>query len=75
MNCYQEYTHDYKSQPMAIGGGPYAKESRNTIAFGSHFPGREDHIHEANEKIHLEDLRKSISIYASAIDELGKLTK
>ena len=24
---------------------------------------------------HLEDLRKSISIYASAIDELGKLTK
>ena len=75
MNCYQEYTHDYKSQPMAIGGGTYAKESRNTIAFGSHFPGREDHIHEANEKIHLEDLRKSISIYASAIDELGKLTK
>lgn len=75
MNCYQEYTHDYKSQPMAIGGGTYAKESKNTIAFGSHFPGREDHIHEANEKIHLEDLRKSISIYASAIDELGKLTK
>ena len=60
---------------MAIGGGTYAKESKNTIAFGSHFPGREDHIHEANEKIHLEDLRKSISIYASAIDELGKLTK
>ena len=75
MNCYQEYTHDYNSQPMAIGGGTYAKESKNTIAFGSHFPGREDHIHEANEKIHLEDLRKSISIYASAIDELGKLTK
>ena len=73
--CYQEETGDYISQPMAIGGGTYAKESKNTVAFGSHFPGREDHIHEANEKIHLEDLTKSISIYAKAIYKLGKLTE
>lgn len=75
LKSYQDYTGDYESQPMAIGGGTYAKESKNTVAFGSHFPGREDHIHEANEKIHLEDLRKSIAIYADAILRLGNLTE
>lgn len=75
LKCYQEETGDYESKPMAIGGGTYAKESRNTVAFGSHFPGREDHIHEANEKIHLEDLFKSISIYAKAILRLGELAR
>ena len=75
LESYQEYTGDYTSQPMAIGGGTYAKESKNTVAFGSHFPNREDHIHEANEKIHLEDLRKSIAIYADAILRLGNLTE
>ena len=73
MNCYQEYTHDYKSQPMAIGGGTYAKECQNTIAFGSAFPGRNDKIHDANESIHLSDFEKSISIYATAIMYLSKL--
>ena len=75
LECYQEETGDMVSMPMAIGGGTYAKESKNTVAFGSHFPGREDHIHEANEKIHLEDLTKSIGIYAKAIYKLGKLTE
>ena len=75
LKCYQEETGDYESKPMAIGGGTYAKESKNTVAFGSHFPGREDHIHEANEKIHLEDLYKSISIYAKAILRLGELAR
>ena len=75
LKCYQDHTGDKEHLPMAIGGGTYAKESKNTVAFGSHFPGREDHIHEANEKIHLDDLRKSIAIYASAILELGKLAK
>lgn len=74
LKCYQDNTGDYDHLPMAIGGGTYAKESKNTVAFGSHFPGREDHIHEENEKIHLEDFRKSIAIYAEAILELGKLT-
>lgn len=73
MRCYQEETGDYDSKPMAIGGGTYAKESKNTVAFGSHFVGREDHIHDCNEKIHLDDLRASISIYAKAINELGLL--
>ena len=73
LSCYQEETGDKKNLPMAIGGGTYAKESKNTVAFGSHFPGREDHIHDCNEKIHIEDLTSSISIYAKAIYRLGLL--
>lgn len=73
MKCYQEETGDYISKPMAIGGGTYAKECKNTLAFGSHFVGREDHIHDCNEKIHLSDLISSIAIYAKAIKALGEL--
>ena len=75
LDVYQKETGDYKSKPMTIGGGTYAKEAKNTIAFGSHFPGREDNIHSPNEKIDLDDFYNSISIYAHAIYKLGKLKK
>lgn len=73
LKAYQDVTGDYKSEIMTIGGGTYAKECQNTIAFGSAFPGRNDKIHDANESIHLEDFEKSISIYATAIMYLAKL--
>lgn len=72
-NAYVEETGDTVNKPKAIGGGTYAKEAKNTIAFGSCFPGKVDHIHEANEKIDLEDFYKSIPIYAHAIYVLGNL--
>ena len=59
------------SKIMTIGGGTYAKEAHNTVAFGSHFPGKDDHIHDRDEKIDLEDLHTSIGIYARAIADLG----
>jgi succinyl-diaminopimelate desuccinylase len=58
---------------ITIGGGTYAKEAPNTIAFGSNFPGKENHIHEPDEKIDLEDFYTSIGIYAHAIYVLGHL--
>ena len=58
---------------MTIGGGTYAKEAKNTVAFGSHFMDKVDHIHEPNEKIDLEDLFNSMPIYAHAIYALGNL--
>ena len=70
---YVDETNDLENKPMTIGGGTYAKEAKNTVAFGSHFPGKEDHIHEENEKIDLEDFYTSMSLYAHAIDALGKL--
>ncbi len=73
VKVYQQETGDNKTKPMTIGGGTYAKEAKNTLAFGSKFPGRNDFIHENDEKIDLIDYTRSISIYASAIDHLGRL--
>ena len=70
---YVEETGDHEHKPMAIGGGTYAKEAKNTVAFGSCFPGKVDHIHEVDEKIDLEDFYNSIPIYAHAIYALGNL--
>lgn len=72
-DVYVEETGDTEHKPMAIGGGTYAKEATNTVAFGSCFPGKIDHIHEANEKIDLDDFYNSMPIYAHAIYALGTL--
>ncbi len=72
LKVYQEETGDYKTPIITIGGGTYAKESRNTIAFGSAFPGSNDNIHDANEHICLKDFYTSMPIYAKAIYVLGK---
>lgn len=73
MDVYQKETGDYESKAMTIGGGTYAKESKNTLAFGSHFPNRDDRIHNSNETITINDLLDSMAIYAHAIDALGRL--
>lgn len=72
LKVYQEETGDYQTPIITIGGGTYAKESRNTIAFGSAFPGSNDHIHDADEHICLKDFYTSMPIYARAIYVLGK---
>ena len=51
--------------------GENAKETRNTIAFGSAFPGVDCRIHNSDEFILLEHFRKSMAIYAHAIMALG----
>jgi succinyl-diaminopimelate desuccinylase len=35
----REETGDIESKPLAIGGGTYAKDADNVIAFGLIFPG------------------------------------
>ena len=71
LKAYQQESGDFKSQMMTIGGGTYAKEAHNIVAFGSHFPNKDDHIHDVDEKIDLVDLHSSIGIYARAIYDLG----
>jgi succinyl-diaminopimelate desuccinylase len=72
-NAYKEESGDLVNKPKTIGGGTYAKEAKNIVAFGSNFPGKEDHIHEPDEKIDLEDVKNSIQIYARAIYDLGNM--
>lgn len=73
LNAYQQETGDRVTPMITIGGGTYAKEAKNTVAFGSKFPNKEDFIHENDEKIDLEDYTNSMSIYARAVYDLGQL--
>lgn len=57
---------------VSIGGGTYAKEMPNTVAFGPMFPGEPDTIHKPNEYITIENLITNAKIYAHALYELAK---
>lgn len=71
MKVYEEQTGK-KDNPLAIGGGTYAKEMKNMVAFGPIFPGKPDLDHQANEYIEINDLILNAKIYANAIYELAK---
>lgn len=68
---YEEQTGQ-KAELLAIGGGTYAKEMKNIVAFGPIFPGKPDLDHQANEYIEIEDLILNAKIYGHAIYELAK---
>ena len=71
LKAYQEITNDY-SEPITIGGGTYARELGNAVAFGPQMPGRPDVCHISNEYMRLEDFFNAIKIYYLAIKELTK---
>ncbi|KAJ50619.1 succinyl-diaminopimelate desuccinylase [Clostridium tetanomorphum] len=71
LNVYTDQTGERK-EPLAIGGGTYAKEMPNIVAFGPIFPGKPDLDHQVNEYIEIEDLIMNAKIYAHAIYELAK---
>ena len=72
LRVYQEETGDYETKPLTSGGGTYAKEADNVIAFGMEYPGWDAHMHSPNESIKVEHLVESMGIFAKAIVELGK---
>ncbi|MEG0771901.1 dipeptidase PepV [Clostridium sp.] len=61
-----------EAQLISIGGGTYAKEMPNTLAFGPTFPGDPDVIHKPNEYVVIEDLIQMTKIYTHALFELAK---
>lgn len=71
MGVYHEVTGD-TSGPLAIGGGTYAKEMPNIVAFGPQLPGRRDTVHQADESITIADLLLCAEIYARAMYELAR---
>ena len=72
LKVYQEVTGDYENKPFTIGGGTYAREIGNAVAYGPVFVGREDVCHIADEYMILEDFYKAIEVYVKAIYELSK---
>ena len=73
LRVYQEETGDYKTPIIASGGGTYAKEADNVVAFGMEYPGYDPIMHGVNEHTEISHLTESMGIYAHAIIELGKI--
>ena len=71
LSIYNEETGKTE-QPIAIGGGTYARALKNGVAFGPEFPGEDAPVHQPNEYITLENLMKMSVIYKRAVKELSK---
>ncbi|MFI3226957.1 MAG: Sapep family Mn(2+)-dependent dipeptidase [Clostridia bacterium] len=66
MSAYQKVTGDM-TEPLIMGGGTYAREMKNVVAFGPVFQGRECTEHQPNEYMLEEDFYKLKDIYFDAI--------
>ncbi len=73
LRVYQEETGDLETKIIASGGGTYAKEADNVVAFGMEYPGQDSKMHGVNENTKKSYLVESMGIFAHAIIELGKL--
>ncbi len=71
MEVYRKVTGDNDSEPIAIGGGTYARAVPKGVAFGALFPGEEELAHQKDEYIDIENLQKNALIIASAIKALA----
>ena len=65
-----EYLTEF-TEPVAIGGGTYARHMPNTIAFGIQATWQEDQCHQANECRALKDFETDIKVLGEAIKALA----
>lgn len=68
---YEEQTGQ-KAEPLAIGGGTYARALDMGVAFGCVFPGKPELAHQKDEYMDIDELILNTQIYAHAIAELIK---
>ncbi len=59
------------AEPLAIGGGTYARELPNAVAFGCEIPGHPACVHMPDEYITIEDLMFNVHMLADAITALA----
>ncbi len=71
MKVYRDETGDLASRPKCIGGGTYAKEMPNMLAFGNQFVGENCHIHEADERWSIDHILAHTAIVAAAVAALA----
>ena len=70
IKAYVEETGDDKTGPITSSGGTYAKMFDNVLAFGAQFPGEDDTMHQADEKLSKDSLMKMARIFARAVYSL-----
>ncbi len=72
-NLYVEISGDTESEPVAIGGGTYARCLPNAVAFGPKFPhGNAGGAHTINEYADIDELIKASRLYAHCLHALAK---
>jgi len=69
MGVYNEINGS-DSKPLSMGGGTYARELPNAVAFGIVREGDENLCHVPDESVALDDLRFNTEIMAEAIKRL-----
>jgi len=69
LQIYQKHTGQ-KGYCIQIGGGTYARELTNAVAFGLHFPDTTIDIHKPNEHYALKDFAKLVDIYYDTFIQL-----
>ena len=70
MNVYNELNHS-DAKPLSMGGGTYAREMANAVAFGTVREGEESMCHMPDESISVEDIRFNTTVMAEAIRRLA----
>ena len=71
MEVYNELTGK-QEQPIAIGGGTYARALKCGCAFGPEMQGEEATIHQANEYVTFDRIRLMSDVYYAAIKAISQ---
>ncbi len=69
LGVYEQVTGT-PGRAVAIGGGTYVHDTKTGVAFGAEFPGDDNRIHAAGERVETEKWMKTALIYAKAIEEI-----
>lgn len=72
VEIYQDMTGDLDSQPVAHGGGSYARILENFIPFGPSIQGEELSFHKQDENISCDHLLFLSKIYARALYAMAR---
>lgn len=71
LGVYEECTGRH-AEPIAIGGGTYARALKQGVGFGPEMPGDPAVIHQPNEYITIERVELLLNVYKKAIERLTK---
>ncbi len=72
LSVYRRLTGDMTA-PLKVGGGTYARDLPNAVAFGCTPLGTEINMHRADENFPVAQLIKNYEIYLAAMKELADL--
>ena len=71
LKIYEHNTHE-TAEPIAIGGGTYARALKRGVAFGPEKETDEPVVHQADEYISLDRVKLLLKVYKQAISELTR---